>query len=196
MAKKPLKRATMPAQEVPQSVEAAIALLEKYAGLDADLAEVNLAADRAKAEIDAHRDQMASPVVAEMKALVKALKPFWEARRHEITGGRRKSVVLGGCEIGTRTGNPTLAYPKDREDELIEAIDALGFREWALREVLELDKPALLKALRPETDDALDLADAAALSGLGFDVRQTETFFVARAQSEPAEAANIGREAA
>ena len=56
--------------------------------------------------------------------------------------------------------------------------------------------PAIVKALRPETDNPLDLADAKVLEGLGFAVRQTETFFITRAASEPAEAATVGKEAA
>ncbi len=193
MVKKRMKAAAL---DVPQTMEAAIAKLARFAELETGLDEIKLAADAAKAQIDAHRDQLAAPVVAELKTLLHELKPFWEARREEITGGRRKSVVLGGCEIGTRTGNPTLTYPKAREQELIEELDLLGFREWALREVLELDKPALIKALRHEGDNPLDQADSAALEGLGFAVKQAETFFIARATSEPAEAAIIGQAAA
>jgi phage host-nuclease inhibitor protein Gam len=187
------KRMRAAAVSVPQTMEEAIARAARFATLDAELEGLKLEADQAKAEIDEQRDLLASPLVAEMKAIVAELKPFWEARATEITGGKRKSTILGGCEIGTRTGNPTLGYPKEHEAELIEELDLLGFRSWALREALELDKPAIIKALRPEAGDRPGESDAIVLRGLGFTVRQTESFFVARATSEPAEAAGAGR---
>jgi phage host-nuclease inhibitor protein Gam len=199
MAKKANKRHSAPALDVPQTIPAGVAMLARYAELGAGLDEITRSADRSKAAIDAHRDELASPVIAEMKAIQKAMKPFWEARKGEITGGKRKSVVLGGCEIGTRLGNPTLDYPKGTDEELIcQLIDPLGF-DWAVREKLELDKLAILGALRlgeDELGNELDKADAKALAGLGFAVKQTETFFIDRVTSEPAEAATIGREAA
>ena len=196
MAKKASKRHTVPALDVPQSIPAGIVMLARYAELGAGLDGIVRGADRSKAEIDAHRDELASPLMAEMKAIQKALKPFWEARKGEITGGKRKSVVLGGCEIGTRQGNPTLAFPKDKEDELLDQLrDILGF-EWAVREKPELDKVNIIAALRMEGGDPEDEADATALAGLGFEVKQTETFFIDRVTSEPAEAATLGREAA
>lgn len=193
MVKKRMKAAAI---DVPQTMEDAISRLARFAELEANLEQLSIATAAEKAEIDAARDSLAAPIIAELKAITSQMKPFWEARRQEITGGKRKSVILGGCEIGTRLGNPTLGYPKGQEEELVEELDALGFREWALREVLELDKTAIVKALRPETDNPLDLADAKVLEGLGFAVRQTETFFITRAASEPAEAATVGKEAA
>lgn len=194
MVKKRMKAAAL---QVPQSTEEAIELLARFAALDAEIEQVKLEADSSKALIDAHRDTCCAQPIAEQKELVARLKPFWEARRLEITGGKRKSVVLGGCEIGTRTGNPTLRYPKDSEEDLIEDLQALGFGEWALRTRPELDKLALIKALQVPADaPQIDQDDAAALGDLGFKVAQTETFFVTRAVSEPAEAATVGREAA
>lgn len=194
MAKKRMKAAAL---AVPQSTEEAIELLARFAEIDAAIEQVKLEADAAKALIDANRDTLCAEPIAEQKALVARLKPFWLARQQEITGGKRKSVVLGGCEIGTRTGNPTLKFPKDAEEDLIEDLQALGFGEWALRTTLKLDKPALIKALHLSADaPQIDQDDAAALTDLGFSVAQTETFFVARAVSEPAEAETVGREAA
>lgn len=177
MVKKRMKAAAV---AVPQTMEAAIDRLARFARLEGEMELVSLAAADAKARIDAARDIAAAPIVAEMKLIMAELKPFWEARRQEITGGKRKSVVLGGCEIGTRLGNPSLAYPKDQEEELLEELGYLGFR-WAIREKPEFDKPAIIKALNPDPNIDFEIADAAALTGLGFAVRQTETFFIARA---------------
>lgn len=188
----------MAEQAVPQTMEDAMLRLRRFAELEAALAEIKLEADRAKAAIDAERDLAATPVIAAQKVLVAELKPFWLARAQEITGGKRKSVVMGGCEIGTRTGNPTLTYAKAREEELISELDALGFGGWALRMKLELDKPALIKALQmePGLSESVLQDDKAVLEDMGFAVRQTETFFVQRAESEPAESATLRQEVA
>lgn len=189
MVKKRMKAAAI---AVPQTMEEAIDRLARFSRLEGELEELKLAADAGKAEIDAERDSRATPIVAELKQIVSEMKPFWEARRQEITGGKRKSVVLGGCEIGTRTGNPTLTFVKGREDDLLQELETLGF-DWAIRQKPEFDKPAIIKALSPNPESPFEVADAAALTGLGFGVRQTETFFIARATSEPAEAGAAGK---
>lgn len=186
------KRVKSVALNAPKSTEEAIALLTRFAELDADAAEIRLAAERAKAEIDAARDLQLAPVAAELDMLVARLKPWWAVRGHEIAG-KRKSAQLAGCEIGNRVGNPTLYYPRAREEELLDALELAGFT-WAIRDKREFDKPALLNAL--SATSALELDDAELLQGLGFERRQTERFFIERIEGQVNPAEGVDREVA
>lgn len=192
------KRMTIKVEKlpIPQSVAEAVPMLRRFAEVSAEVELALLAADEEIAEIKAVRDVLVSPHVLELKRLQAALKPFAQARLDEITGGKRKSAPLGGCLIGFRTGTPALDYPKGEEDQLVDDLKLLGFEKWAVRTKEELDKEALLKALKPDSEDAAAVADAEALAGLGFGIKQAETFFIERQTSAPAEAATVGREAA
>ena len=193
MARSTLKVEKLP---VPQTTADAIPMLKRWSDLHIEVAKVKLEAEDAKAEIDTARDLLLLPIAAEAKRLMAALKTFFIARQDELTDGKRKSVVLGPCRIGMRLGNPTLDYPKGDEDQLLEDLRQLGFDDWAWREKVELNKEALIAALKPNEDDDEGVADAVALIGLGFGIKQTETFFVERLETDPAVVASLGREAA
>ncbi|MFQ3665559.1 MAG: host-nuclease inhibitor Gam family protein [Sphingomonadaceae bacterium] len=175
------KRRKAAASDVPASREAAEALLRRFAELDAELEDIGREAEAEILRIRQEADAGCAQVKAEMKAIFNRLKPWW-AVEHEEIAGKRRSAVLAGCEIGHRTGNPALVVPHGEAD-LIESLQLLGFDGWAVRVKRELDKPALIKALRGQ-DEGLTADDVAALAGLGLSVRQTETFFIARVQPQ------------
>lgn len=169
-----------------QSTEEAIALLARFAEVDALMAADNVAAEEAIAAIRAVRDAHQEPLKAELKALFNQLKPWWAVAGEQLTEGKRKSVELGGCQIGHRTSTPALKLEGLTEAEAVEHLEALGFEAWAIRTKKELDKPALIAALRklgatgPDGELSADGVDAHVLDGLGLKVSQKEEFFIAR----------------
>lgn len=176
-----------------QSTEEAIALLARFAEVDVGIERINADAERLIADLRAGRDLQLEPLKAELKALFNQLKPWWAVAGEQLTEGKRKSVELGGCQIGHRTSTPKLTLEGLTEAEAIENLEILGFEAWAIRTKKELDKPALIAALRKmpaksldEMDDAeldalnADQQDAALLDSLGLKVSQKEEFFIAR----------------
>jgi phage host-nuclease inhibitor protein Gam len=178
------KRRKADAIQAPATREEAEALLRQFAAMDAEADRNDRWLAQRIDEAKAVHSEMAAQLKASMRDIFNRLKPWWAVMGPEIAPGRR-SVVLEGCVIGHRTGTPELVVPRDREPhELIEELEFLGFAEWALRVKRELDKQALIKALRAPACEA-DAADAAALRGLGFQVRQTESFFIERVKDVP-----------
>ncbi|MFN3371020.1 MAG: host-nuclease inhibitor Gam family protein [Sphingomonadaceae bacterium] len=174
-------------QAAAQTTEEAIAMLSRFADLDLALEQAAAEAERLIAQVRADRDARAEPLKAEMKALFNQLKPWWAVSHEALTDGRRKSIELGGCQIGHRTTTPRLDTGRLlTEAELIDSLEMLGFEAWAIRVRKELDKPALIAALRraedvrPDGSPTLEAADAIALQGLGLSVQQREEFFIAR----------------
>ena len=175
------RRRTSPALAAPQTLPEAIKLLERYARLANEAARLDVDRNDAKAAIDAAADAAIAPIEAELRDLVRQLKPWWAVARDELTGGKKKSIELAGCQIGYRIANPSLVYPKPEA----VAVEKLHLREgWALRTTTVLDKPALIAAIRrPPVDEDDDTA--ARLRKLGFSVSQKETFFVDVAPPKP-----------
>lgn len=185
-------------QAAAQSTEEAVALLTRFAELDRALEYGNALAEDGIAKIRAIRDARHAPVKAEMKDIFNRLKPWWAVSHEALTDGRRKSVELGGCQIGHRTTTPRLDTGKAlTEAELIEELEFLGFEAWSIRVKKELDKPALIAALRraeevrPDGGPTLEAADAIALRGLGLSVQQREEFFIARIPTQEPETETV-----
>jgi phage host-nuclease inhibitor protein Gam len=169
-----------------QSTEEAIALLARFAEVDAILERSKNSLEEQIAALRAQRDRFDEAYKAQLKAIFNQLKPWWAVAHQELTEGKRKSVELGGCLIGHRTSTPALKLEGITEAEAIEDLELLGFEPWAIRTKKELDKPALIAALRklaagkePEEMNG-DERDAYVLDGLGLKVSQKEEFFIAR----------------
>lgn len=172
------------AQEAPQTIEEATALLARYSGFLADVETVRLEADKAIAQIEAARDALAAPIEQEAKSIFLQLRAWWGVAGGMLTEGKAKSTELAGCKIGERTTPPSLATGKLKIPEAVqvlfrEAVAALDDLEMTkrlralIRTKHELDKPAILKELT--TDDL-----GPHLEGLGFKARQKEEFFIDR----------------
>lgn len=169
-----------------QSTEEAIELLTHYAHADWNVEQLKADCERRIAEIRAEYDGLAQPAKERIKRIFNQLKPWWAVAHQELTEGKRKSIELGGCQIGHRTSTPALKLAGLTEAEAIEHLEILGFDGWAIRTKKELDKPALIAALRklvagkqPEEMNA-DEQDAFVLDSLGLKVSQKEEFFIAR----------------
>ena len=170
-----------------QTLDEAKALLGRFAVLDAGIAARKARVEQAIATLRAEAAVLDAPAEAEIKQLFLQLKPWWAVAGDEITEGKRKSAEIAGCLIGHRIGNPSLVFPKP-EEQAVTLIENLNI-EGLVRVKKELDKEALLKALRAP-DEKLDENDRQILADLraaGFDVKQTESFFIDRVPpKEPA----------
>ena len=159
------------AQRAPQTIEAATALLARFAEADAQLAAVEAQRQESLAGVNAAADAVAVPLIAELKDIAKQLKPWWEGSFDELTGGKRKSIELGGCSVGYRLSPPKVSYAHGKDEDAVTALQGAGY-DALVRVKPSLDKPAVLKALDGE--------DANKLLALGFSAPQTESFFVER----------------
>lgn len=155
---------------------AELARLERFAELEGDLAEIEELRSSRIAEINAYSDAVAAPLRAEQAKLTAAIETWFAKRGAAMVPAGRKSVVIGGCEVGTRSGRATLAIQGDEQ----AVVDALGLLRWGkpfLRHKVTLERAAVLKEL--------DGSRGPALAELGFSRAEgTETFFVRRAVQE------------
>ena len=113
------------------------------------------------------------PLDAERKDLAKQLKPWFEGNFDELTGGKRKSIDLGGCTIGYRTSPPKVTFAYGKDQDAVDALAGTGWDDELLRVKVTLDKPVTLKQLQGDLDDEL-----VPLELLGFAETQTEDFFI------------------
>ena len=161
------------AQRAPQTTEAATELLAKYAELSGALAQNEAERDTELVKINAAADAVAVPILAELKDIAKQLQPWWEASRETLTAGKRKSIELGGCTVGYRISPPKLHFEYGTDANGIEALTHFGRAEAFTKTTVKLDKPAILRDLGEEPDDAL-----VPLELIGFEPRQSEDFFI------------------
>ena len=165
----------------PQTAEQATALLDSYATLERRLAQIE--ADRADAiaKINAPADALALPLVDERKAIVEALRPWWAAAAPELTKGKRKSIELGGCKIGTRTAAERVEFALGDDKLALKAVEDQPFKGKVTQTKRVLDKAAVAVLLKGKS------AAGAALTALGFRLGGgEETFFVTIAASPDA----------
>jgi phage host-nuclease inhibitor protein Gam len=166
-------RRKAPAIDAPQSLAEAIDLLEDYAALSFE--RDRLATDRnaAIAAIHAAHDAAAAPLEQHLKASFNRLKPWWEVARDALTDGKRKSVELGGCLIGTKIDNPSLSLPKGKSSELlISEMISTGETAFIVSR-LSLDRSDIIKWLRGPENSVKE-----ALLRWGFSTVQRDQFFI------------------
>ena len=169
-----MTRIKTPAQRAPTSTAEATELLAQLATVSATIAAHNGQREAAKQQIDAAADACIVPLAAEQVDLFKRLQPWYEANVDELTGGKRRSIELGGCAIGHRTTPPKLVFEHGRDADAVEALKHFGYGGHLLKVTTTLVKPAILAALASdEIDD-----DAVPLDLIGFSPKQTDEFFI------------------
>lgn len=188
-----MTRLRSPAQRAPQTKAQALALLERFAARSAEIASIEADRQALLAAANAAADALLVPLAAELKDILKQLKPWWAASFDELTGGKRKSIELAGCVIGYRINPPKVSFVGGDEDAAVAAL--LGAELEALvRTKQSPDKPAILKLLdarrqalliEAATADISDIGidagkavEGAQLEELGFAIDQKEVFFV------------------
>ena len=117
-----------PALRAPQSTAHAKRLLEEYVRLSAKLAAVEAQRNAAIAAANQTADAHAGPLLDSLGKIEALLEPWWSKAAPELTQGKRKSVQLGGCKIGTKAGRPRLVFAKGDDDA---AATLLRKHKWA-----------------------------------------------------------------
>lgn len=149
----------MTSVRTPRSVIAAGALLEKFAAIDSVVAANEAARRDEISRVNARFDAQVFDILPQRAALVAALEAWWREGGQALTDGKRKSLVLGGCEIGSRKAPDTLAL----QGSEAEAVAALSKARWAkelVRVKVTIDRAAVLKSI--------DGAHAGELAAMGF----------------------------
>lgn len=160
----------------PRSLTEATRLAERFAVLAGEIELVDAVRDTAIAAANAGADRQAAPLLAERDRLYELLAQWWPGVADELTEGKRKSIELGGCLIGSRTGKDSLAVAGDET----KVVEALGREDWAeplLKTKITLDRVAVLKSI--------DGVYAEPLAALGLSRKAgEETVFVQRAEQQ------------
>lgn len=157
----------------PKTTAEATTLLERHAELQARMATIE--SDREARMVVANQiaDGQAVPVLEEMAALAERLQPWWAEHGSKLTSGKRKSLALGGCMIGTKKSRSALDHPFEDDEAAAKALKPL---RWA--------KPYLnfrVYLNRGMTTQGLDGPHAAKLAELGFHTRAgSDEFYIER----------------
>jgi len=160
----------------PRSTAAATALLERFAVLQGDIELIEAERGQAIAEANAEADKVAAPLLTERDRLYELLAAWWPGVAEQLTEGKRKSIELGGCLIGSRQGKDSLAVAGD-EEKIVSALQRKDWAEDLLKTKVSLDKVAVLKSL--------DGVYAKPLAKLGLSRKAgEETVFVERAEQK------------
>lgn len=166
----------MAAHRTPRSIKAATTMLERFAAIEHDIAVEQARRNQVIADANAAADAATADLVKEREKIRDALAPWWPTVSAELTGGKRKSIELGGCVLGTVAGRDSLAV--DGNEAVIA--NTLSKRKWAqelIRLSISLDKAAILKSIGG--------AYKAQLAALGLSRKEGgETFFVRRAEQQ------------
>lgn len=156
--------------EAPKDLAAATRLLERIARLDARIVARHGARVATIAQINASADKLLVPALAQRERLVELLKPWWGSDEAKAARKSAKSMVLGGCKIGTRESAAALTYGGDAEDFGLSQLQA---EKWA--------KPLITVSYsvdKTKTREALSGKRGEALKAMGFGEKQSTVFFV------------------
>lgn len=160
----------------PRTVEQATALLDRVARLDGDAATITMHRDQAIANANAAADVVLFPVREERAAIAGVLEAWWHGGGRSLLTGKRKTVELGGCMIGTKSAPVALTFTAD---DFEAAVTALRGKRWAkpfVRVTYAVDKKA--------TKEALDGKHGEQLRALGFGTRGGADVFVVDAVTQ------------
>jgi hypothetical protein len=130
----------------PRSIEQAAALLEQWAKLDGQIAAIEADRTAGIADVNARSDRASADLVKRRDTAAEKLASWWGKTGAKLTEGKRKSIELGGCEIGSVKARPTLTISGEEKD-LVALLSALRWAKPFLRIKTSLDRVALLKGL-------------------------------------------------
>jgi hypothetical protein len=158
-----------------KSVDAARASLERFAELGAAIAYAEAKRQKIVARADAAIDAIVAPLKAEQAEIAAAVEPWWTGAAADLTKGKRKSIDLGGCAIGTRTEREFVAFTGGDDKAALAAVLATDFKAKVTEVRRVLDKGAIADLLKGKS------AVGVSLKALGFAMAGGgETFFIKR----------------
>lgn len=134
------------ALKVPQTAEAADALLAAAGEAMNRLAEIGASLARETAALKSAHEAEAGPHKDALKTIEKQLQAYAEARRDELTaGGKTKTIQMPSGVLLWRTRPPSVAV-KGKVGDVVSWLVRSRFAALFLRTKHELDKEAMLKA--------------------------------------------------
>jgi hypothetical protein len=156
--------------EPPKDMAEATRLLERIARLDARIVARHGVRVAKIAQINASADRLLVPALAQRERLVERLKPWWNSDEAKAARKTAKSIVLGGCKIGTRESAASLTYEGAAEDFGLAQLQAEKWAKPLITVSYSVDKTKTREALSSKRGDAL--------KAMGFGERQATVFFV------------------
>lgn len=160
----------------PRNAAQATPLLERYAEITGSLARAEERRSRLIARANAAADAVTAPLIAEAEEIAGKLGTWWKTAGPDLVG-KRKSIELGGCLIGSRATKPRLVHGFESDDKAVEALRASRHGKLTTSVKYSLDRPATLKLLQ------LKGKTAEAIGELGFSIDPgSEQFFLKRAE--------------
>lgn len=144
-----------PAIDVPQTDEAADALLKEYGDEFTFVARRQADLDSALAKLKATYEELAKPHQERMNEIFEQLQAWGAAHRDRLTDdGKSKTVTLPAGAIGWRQRPPSVRWKKGfKADDIIEAIKKIGLRRF-IRVKEEPNKERMLE--EPELAGEID----------------------------------------
>ncbi len=164
------------APRAPRNVEQATELLDRVARLDGEASSINGARNAAIAATNATADALLTPVVEERVVIAGVLETWWGADGRTLLKGKRKSIELGGCMIGTKAAPVALTFTADDFDAAVTALRAERWAKPYVRVTYSVDKKA--------AKDAIDGKHGEQLRKLGFGTRGGADVFVLAAVTQ------------
>lgn len=182
------KRRKASAVEAPQTKAEAIALADRYVALEQAAARAQAQLDKEVAAAKASHALTMEAIEPQLQDAFAGLRAWWAANSAELTKGKRRSIELGPVTLGERTGMPKLKLPKGMKVEgaiaWLKGLRWVGARSF-IRKKEELDKEAVIKALRAPADAPAGSKDARKVfNDCGFEVIQAEEFFIRTGEPE------------
>lgn len=144
----------IPKIPAPRTQAAAAELAERFAKLEGKIALIEQARNTAIADANAAADKLLDPLTPERNAIRDKLATWWGKHGVKLLDGTRKSIELGGCMIGSRTGKAKLAIAGDEKD-VVDLLRALRWAKPFLKVKTTLDKVSLLKGTEGKRGPAL-----------------------------------------
>ncbi|WP_156679359.1 host-nuclease inhibitor Gam family protein [Sphingomonas profundi] len=151
-------------------VEQATALLERFAALGHQIALAEAGREEAIARSNAVADGIVVPLLHEQGELREQLAAWWGRSGAALLTGKRKTLELGGCMIGSKAGRTRLEFAGGDD---AAALAKLREHRWAkpyVRVSYSVDKV--------ETKKGLEGKHAQQLYALGFSVPPAEEVFL------------------
>lgn len=169
-----MSRRKSQALAVPGSADEAVVLIESYVSAERVALDVRLRTERAIDALKGDRDAVLVAIEGDQKTRFAALKAWWEAGGMEAAKGKR-SADLAGVVLGVRLTPPKVKFAKGFSDKIV-LLWLAGVR-WSRakdfrRTKVELDKPAIIKAVQAEEQVRNTFAKQ------GLTVVQTDEFFI------------------
>jgi hypothetical protein len=163
----------------PKTLDDATVLLSSVARINAAIAKIEARRRAARGKVDAAADRLLMPLVTERDALTKAIEPWWKKAAASLLKGKRKSIEIGGCVIGSRTASERLEFSHGDDAAALTAVMGSDLKAKATVVVRVLDKVGIKTLLGGKT------AAATALRALGFKIGGGEEVFFIKPADNP-----------